>query len=122
VTPKQVDVATVIGSLGFHPQYKKSESAWKILLGLDWIGVLIITAAVTLTLVGFAQPFILPWSDPRVIGPLVSGLCMILVLVAWCTLLMSPVTRPTHLEAGKWKTNAIIRPSLFTFWNYQFAM
>ncbi|KAL8276361.1 hypothetical protein RQP46_011246 [Phenoliferia psychrophenolica] len=95
-----------IGLFGFHPRYEVNGSTLQVLAALDWGGVAIYVAACVLTLTGLSNSILYPWSSALVVGPLVSGLCMLVIFGIWVA----------------YKNNAIIKKTLWTFFNFPMVM
>lgn len=52
---------------------------------MDWIGWLLLTAGLTLWLVGLTSGGgqIFPWGSPKVLGPFISGWVLIAAFILW---------------------------------------
>lgn len=57
---------------------------WKTALkGLDYIGMVLVTGGVALTLIGIVYTTYQPASSAIVLGPLISGICLLAVFGVW---------------------------------------
>lgn len=65
------------------PTYPRGVS-WKVALrGLDYVGALLVTAGVLLTLMGIVYTTYLPSTSALVLGPLISGIVLLIAFGVW---------------------------------------
>jgi len=68
----------------YKPPARPRGVPWKeALRGLDYVGAVLVTGGVGLTLVGIVYTTILPATDPHVLGPLISGLLLCAIFGVW---------------------------------------
>ena len=88
--------------LYFPPPKPRGLPRRKLVWQLDYVGMIVFVLGSTLVLVGLVYAGIVPSSDPKVVGPLVSGFGVLVIFALWETFSSTkyPITPRNIFSAG----------------------